>query len=203
VKILRQRSKLISKSIEIGKDGVIYESKGFFEKIRFKVPFEHIPDEPAIYSTGVKRWLVIGLVLSFITILSIVGFINNPNKESLQSILIMLPIIFIPFFIYWRSVNVYHGYLCHEKELLLFENKPNPKEFEDFITYLHKEKHKYFIQKSVQVNHNHVSLTATLEELEKLAYFRDNGTITEEEFQTLKNHFIGEKSEEPKKIGFI
>jgi hypothetical protein len=203
VKLLRQKSKLVSKSIEIGTDGVIYESKGFLEKIRFKVPFEHIQNEPAIYSSGVRRWLVIGLVLSILSLLSLVGLFNNPTADNFYSFLFFFVITFIALFIYWRSVNVYHGYLCFEKEILLFENKPNVEEFEGFISNLHKEKQKYLLQKGIQGNHHQATITSTIEELEKLALLRDNGTITEEEFQSLKVNIITGKSEEPKRIGFI
>ncbi|MDQ6418005.1 SHOCT domain-containing protein [Paenibacillus sp. LHD-117] len=198
---LIQKNKFFNKSLEISADGIIYESKGFLFKTKFKVPYEQLPKEPIIITIGVRRWLFIGATLLVLAIFSLIGTINQPTTENLYGVLFFSLLAAISFFIYWRSTNTYHGYICSEKEIMLFDNSPNEVEFSNFIEMLQDTRSKYlkdkYGEKDEQISH-HVS--SPIEELEKLFELKNKGIIDDTEYETMKKKIIGI---DQKRIGFF
>lgn len=172
-------------------------------KTKFKVPFEELPSEPVIVTVGVRRWLVIGGVFLIFTILSLIGTINQPTMDNFYGFLIVFLLTAVSFFIYWRSVNTYHGYVSGEKEVLLFDNKPNEAEFGEFMQTLQESRTKYLAEKYGSREEIHIDthpLSSPVQELEKLFELKNKGIIDEAEYETLKKKIIGG---EQKRIGFF
>ena len=153
----------------------------------YSVPFEVIPDQFVEVAVS-SQW---ALVLLSIT--AVVGISKLLAGEEAHYFFAAL--LFGIWF--WVSHVTYLVYNCGDLSFALFKDSPSEESVREFVEELKDEKHKYLRETYVGTQTGNL-----VDELHKLAWLKDNGALTQEEFDRLKASLLDEINKPKRQIGF-
>jgi hypothetical protein len=184
-KILVQKSKFTTKIFEIDRDGIIYTEKKPFTQSKYKIPFERIKDEEIYATLCDKGWLLMTIIFGLMT-----GIVMLANIADYAYWLTYLMLSLLGLFLFWKSKITYYVIDCNEdEELAFFENKPTRHEYEQFVEELKQTRKEYLLNSYIRrINYDKVEDPTY--ELSSLAQLKENGYITDEEFEQVKKEIL-------------
>ncbi len=166
-------------------DGLLYEERSLFlSRHEFKVPYEAIPRE--MFEAKVSSRVALGFLAAILglgVLTFIVSFLD-PYTDPRTPVVFLIAAI--PFgVIFYLSRKHFVGYNCLGRTILFYKDKPSAQELETFLAHLQRRR-----SLRLKVYFLNVKTASPTDELEKLVWLRNQGTITEEEFQKLKESLI-------------
>ena len=193
---MQTRYMLNKRSYTLTDDGVLFEAKSALTHRSFKVPYPFIPNDTYVVSVYSKLafWFFTALfTLGCISVLLMLGGVKMDKYTPYVYFVFSLP-FGIRFLI---SRITFVGLRCGAQVLPFYKDNPTKEALDAFIRQLQERKRNYIEKLLADVPGHSVG-----SELQKLVSLKENGSITEEEFQQLKKTLVGGTATPSRKIGF-
>ncbi len=175
------------KSFTLQDTGVLVEEKTMFKRRRFKIPFESIPTEGVEVTTNSKVAFTAAALLSVFGVLQMVGGLTPAYL-----------LVAIPFAVWYAlSKSHYIVYDCGGPVLLFYKNIPAEDEVTNFLQLMQQQKQDY-----LRKNYPPTRSENLIEDLQRLAYLKNSGSLTEEEFTRMKAALLEDNTAKKGQIGF-
>ncbi len=184
---LSQRRLLGKRLFTLLDDGLLVEEWSFFGHRRYKVPFEVIPDDEfvAAVSSRLLFWLA---VLSGAAALALALALGGGLVAAAAAVLALL--LGLAFLLSRRS---YVGYATSEGQLIFFADERHAGRLGPFLERLQQAKREYLESPETRSQNS----TQVADDLERLTWLREQGYLTDDEFECLKQRLIAEERGAP------
>jgi hypothetical protein len=176
---------LRKKRFTLLEDGLLCEEQNIFlSRQEHKIPYEAIPRD--MFEARVSSRIAFGFLAAILGlgVLTFIVTFLDPHSDKMTPLAYLIAAVpFAATFLLSRKHFV--GYHCFGKTVLFYKDKPTAGELEAFIAAL-----QHLRNQRLKLYFTNMKAANPTDELEKLVWLRNQGTITEEEFQTLKRSLI-------------
>jgi hypothetical protein len=189
IRKLDQKKLVGKRSFALVDDGVHVKQAEWFSSQDFMVPFEVIgkhQHKKMIYSKGWLGAAILFLILCTVTAASEFsgkGFSVEKGAYILHGGIALFCAVIAA--LSRRKLIIYGG---KDGPLAFYEGKPSKEKLEAFIEELEIRKRSYLLGKYAYNDRT----TSKADELAKIAWLKDQGVITEAEFEKLKQDILGD-----------
>ncbi len=167
--------------------GVSVEEKSIFTSRRYDVSFETIPNDGVEVTTSSKTAFT----------LAGVGLVVGVFQLITQSAPFYLALGALCAAWYWWSRRSFVVFHCGERTLVFRTNLPSHEEVAAFLGILQEQKHDY-----IRKNYPPTRTGSLVDDLQKLAWLKSTGCLTEEEFARMKASLLNDVKGPRGEIGF-
>jgi hypothetical protein len=189
---LKQRKFVDVKEFMFREKGVKVAERQFGRLYEYMVPYESITTNVERLTSASNRLLLfIGGVFTVSVVLY--EWLNG----DIWTGIIWLILGSLAFLYYLRNTWDFVVVNCKESSLTFFPDKPNKAVFESFLQQVFERRNEYLKTRYAVVDPDY----STEENAQRFEWLKDNGVITNEEYENLLN-LIGIKSKEFHGIGF-
>jgi hypothetical protein len=191
----KQRRLFNIREYKLADTHIAVKEENLISKHVYKIKYENISDETFEITTYSKPLLWATIIFSALTIfLFLMRLDGGDVGDDAETIWAGFAILFGLFL--FNSREKYVGYKGFNQPLLFYKNKPSAEKLKRFIEQFDETRNQYLREFYLTDNHY---LSAS-DEIQKLAWLKENGAITQEEFEILKKKTI--QGESGSSIGF-
>ncbi len=180
---LKQKKLLLQMSFNLENNGIVVQYKKLLSEKKFKIYFDSLNLEPFEIKVFPKAWAFFAILFSiwviYLTKIWIVegtGFLNIPFIG-------FFALIFI--YLFFSKKNSYIKFKAMPEPLLFLKDKPDKRALDAFINTIKIKQKEYLLRIYIPGENN-----TEIDELERLDRLKSRKSITEEEFNLLKENVI-------------
>lgn len=178
--VLKQKSIFERREFKITKTGLDTYTKDYEIESTNSWDFDNFEKKTRIYTEKNFKFLKAGLITVLVGVVRGLLFLNDDLTRSLVSgiLIIMIGLILITYyFISQKKYLLLH--MDNDQQLFVMYNKPNKKEFDEFIHTFYKRRADYFRE-----NYFYIDLEGEKEkQIQRLKWLRGENIISENEYE--------------------
>lgn len=183
---LDQRRFLTQISLEIGETRLEVTERSPLHSRSFHLPFEEVPDEPEAVQTSSRRWFWGMVVLWTVTLFT--GLLELQGEEvDAGAYLFWGAFAVIASLAFAASRARLRVLRAGESTVVMFEGRPDPAALKAFLSELRQRRDAYLVRQYVSGS---AAASNVVDEIQRLAWLRERGAITDEEFDMLKRELL-------------
>ena len=192
---LNQRRFLNRREYILGDSHIAIKEGNLLSSQVYKIKYENISDEEFEISTYSKPLFWATIIFSSLSILLfLVRLTDGDVGDNAELIWAGFAVLFGLFL--WNSRKHFVGFKGYEQPLLFYKDKPSAKELKSFIEQFDQKRNQYLRENYLTDN----QYASASDEIQKLAWLKQNGALTQEEFENLKRQAI--EGDSGSSIGF-
>ena len=172
---------------ELGDDAVHAVRGGPFERLEERIAYETLPEEPfraTVASRGLRWAALVALTLGAVSAVEALAGAGDGDVGGVVFYLAFAVLLGVGFL---RSRTTYVGYRCGPRELLFLADVPSAEALDAFLAEMQRRRRHYMWTRFAAIQPG----ATTADELQKLAWLRSQGVITQGEMETLKAQVMG------------
>jgi len=183
---LNQKKIIGKRSFLLVEDGVFINQREWFSSQKYKVLFDVMDNskvETTIYSKG---WLIATILFLGLCLINVGELFFGRKADAIEALLFFGIFSFLSavvLFLSFRRVLVYGG---QYEPLVFYANNPSKEKLNSFLTELERRRNAYLLGKYAYGQRSF----SRADELSKLAWLKEQGVLTAEEFEKLKQRTI-------------
>ena len=173
-------------TVQIVDKGVAVSERTMFTPRKYKVAFESIPPEgnEVALSSQFRFWATI-ILFSLALLTGLLELFGQDVGGRTFIVWLALGIIAGVGFLLSRETFLVYG--SARPALVVYKDKPNPAAFAAFMAELQRRKHDYILQHYLL----DTAVGSSVDAIHKLAWLKNEGAITDTEFELLKSEIVG------------
>jgi len=183
--VFTQRRLLTSYRFELVANGVMVTEKGLTYSRAYRVPFENIPEEHEAVTISSKPRLVTTSILATLAGATGVAYLVGGDVTSETPVIYgVLAIVAGVWFLF--SKKSFLVFKSAEPPLVVMKDRPTAQAMAAFLEELREHRTAYLREKYLIGSHE----SATADAIHKLHWLRQQGAISESEFEALKAEIV-------------
>jgi hypothetical protein len=183
--VFTQRRFLTSFRFELVGNGVMVTEKGLTYSRTYRVPFENIPQEHEAVTISSKLRLVVTGILATLAVATGAVSLSGGDAESAAPVFYgaLAIVAGLSFLLSKKSYLVFKS---AEPPLVVMKDRPTAQAMTAFLEELHQHRTAYLRQQYLIGAHE----SATADAIHKLHWLRQQGAISDSEFDALKAEIV-------------
>ncbi len=193
--VLIQRRGIHTRTYTLTDNEVIVRERGILVRRENRIPYALLSSEHFAVTVTKKRYLWFGFVFLSLGLLVLGDSLIHNSEDFGKSLVVYVILAALCQGMFWLSRQRFIGFQAGRVPLAFWPGKPSVRELQEFLTVLDSKKREF-------LRRNYLSRAiggSPADELQKLLWLKENGGISEAEFEILKRRVIyGAGGEEEK-----